>query len=263
MFVVVEGNLAAGKSLILQHLAACTTLPVHQEPIADWEPLLKRFYAGEEGAFAVQTKIMADLTVGQGGAQGDGVYERCAWTAPYTFNKVLRELDLLTAQESDLLRQANALLARPPEVLVYLRCDPDEAMRRLAMRDRLCERSVSLDYMRRMHRAYEAMIERIREAHPEIAVHTPGRHKHAGRAGQEHSGVPDDAHAGAAPEEEAGHSRGIARCWVTRAAIRAASQNGIVVVPGTAPTPNGLGMPERLSNMLSGLTLARAYTVTK
>ena len=172
MFVVVEGSLAAGKSTVLQHLAACTTLPVHQEPIADWEPLLKRFYAGEEGAFAVQTKIMADLTVGQGCAQEDGVYERCAWTAPYTFNKVLGELGLLSAKESDLLRQANALLARPPEVLVYLRCDPEEAMRRLVMRDRLCERSVSLDYMRRMHRAYEAMIERAREAHPEIAVHT-------------------------------------------------------------------------------------------
>ena len=171
MFVAVEGSLAAGKSSLLGYLAEAFSVPVFQEPVTAWAPLLQRFYEGGESAFGVQMKIMADIAVGQGDAQGDGVYERCAWTQPWTFNKVLHGEGLLTCEQLDLLRRANGMLARRPDVIVYLRCEPRVAMERLVRRGRACEANVTLDYMMRMHEAYEDMAREVGEA-GRVAVHT-------------------------------------------------------------------------------------------
>lgn len=171
MFVAVEGSLAAGKTVLLSYLAQAFAVPVYKEPVDSWAPLLQRFYDGEEGAFGVQTKIMADVTVGQGGAQGDGVYERCAWTQPWTFIRVMFEDGLLSVEQRDLLIAANRILARQPDVIIYLRCDPKVAMQRLIRRGRACEANVSLDYMEHMHTAYETMAREVR-GRGDVALHT-------------------------------------------------------------------------------------------
>ena len=59
---------------------------------------------------------------------------------------------------------------KKPNLIVHLDVTPEESMRRIQMRSRECESTISLDYLRSLHAAYEEFISDIARIIPVIRV---------------------------------------------------------------------------------------------
>ena len=153
--IVVEGGIAAGKSSVLEHVGSYWKHPIYLEPVAAWEKMLARYYQNENVGFELQTRIAVDMTLDIDTSPLT-LHERCAWTMPDTFVEVMLQEGRLTPEDADLLRRLIKRLATRPSDIIYLRCEPGEALRRLQQRKRACENEVSLDYLTKLHRAYES-----------------------------------------------------------------------------------------------------------
>ena len=62
------------------------------------------------------------------------------------------------------------LCRKKPNLIVHLDVSPEESLRRIKMRNRECESSISLDYLQNLHAAYEAFIADIARMIPVIRV---------------------------------------------------------------------------------------------
>lgn len=59
---------------------------------------------------------------------------------------------------------------KKPNLIVHLDVTPEESKRRIDMRKRECESNISLDYLSRLHAAYEDFMEDIARIIPVIRV---------------------------------------------------------------------------------------------
>ena len=59
---------------------------------------------------------------------------------------------------------------KKPNLIVHLDVSPAESKRRIDMRQRECESSISLDYLQNLHSAYEEFIQDISRIIPVIRV---------------------------------------------------------------------------------------------
>ena len=57
-----------------------------------------------------------------------------------------------------------------PNLIVHLDVSPEESKRRIELRRRECEATISLDYLRGLHAAYEEFIQDISRIIPVIRV---------------------------------------------------------------------------------------------
>lgn len=68
---------------------------------------------------------------------------------------LLSERDLATYLE---LFEHMSNMMRRPTVIIHLDVAPAESMRRIAMRARSCESSIPLEYLEKLHAAYEDFV---------------------------------------------------------------------------------------------------------
>lgn len=59
---------------------------------------------------------------------------------------------------------------KKPNLIVHLDVSPEESKRRIELRKRECESGISLDYLSRLHDAYEEFVEDIARIIPVIRV---------------------------------------------------------------------------------------------
>ena len=62
------------------------------------------------------------------------------------------------------------ILRKKPNLIVHLDVSPEESKRRIEMRRRKCESTISLEYLRNLHAAYEEFIADISRIIPVIRV---------------------------------------------------------------------------------------------
>ena len=58
-----------------------------------------------------------------------------------------------------------------PNIIVHLDVTPEESLRRIKLRNRSCESSVSIEYLRALHQGYEDFLSDISSVIPVIKVH--------------------------------------------------------------------------------------------
>jgi deoxyadenosine/deoxycytidine kinase len=160
----VDGSIGSGKSTLLRLLAAgphaATVVP---EPVADWDPLLQRAYAGEQGAaFALQMRVWLDRC---SSAFPDGsVVERSPEFQFHTFVELGSHLGSFETREAQILRDIYSLPPRVrPTKMVYLRSTPKECLLRIRAAPRTdSDVGVTLRYLELLHElhetAYAAMV---------------------------------------------------------------------------------------------------------
>ena len=59
---------------------------------------------------------------------------------------------------------------KKPNLIIHLDVSPQESKRRIEMRQRECESTITLDYLRNLHSAYEEFIKDIARIIPVIRV---------------------------------------------------------------------------------------------
>ncbi len=169
MFVLLEGNIAAGKTTLGERLAASGRFAFFPEPLAQWQTgyetnLLARFYADtprwaftmQIGAFVTRASALAQRQPGV-----NSVFERSIYCDRHVFAKNLHEHGLLDDTEWAVYLQfwdyAAAAVPRPDAIL-YLRTPAEECYRRLQLRARTEETAVPLDYLQQLEAQHDAWL---------------------------------------------------------------------------------------------------------
>jgi deoxyadenosine/deoxycytidine kinase len=167
MEVAVEGPIGCGKSSVLKALCSLNICNIQPEPVADWQPLLKRFYADKtRWALALQLKVLlsfADPPNSLLVTTFPTLIERSAASCKYVFGTLLMKRDEITACEWDVFCHAyEALQLKGPRCCIMIDVPPEECMLRARKRARE-EEKVDLDYMTAVDESYRAFISYDRE----------------------------------------------------------------------------------------------------
>ncbi len=166
MLVLLEGNIAAGKSTLGMSLAASDHFQFVPEPVAHWQTgfaanLLERFYADTQrwaftmqiGAFVTRAQMVASSS-----ADAITVFERSVYCDRYVFAKNLHDQGFMDDTEwavyCHFWEHFTAALPAPDAIL-YLRTPADECLRRLHVRGRAEEKGISLAYLQQLEACHD------------------------------------------------------------------------------------------------------------
>lgn len=150
-------------------------LPVYFEPTDD-NVYLADFYKDiRKHSFAMQVYLLNRrfsqqqqiIWSGRGGVQDRTIYEDSV------FARMLRDSGLMDARDYDTyisLFNNMSNFMRRPSIIVHLDVSPEESLRRIHLRSRECESSISIEYLRALHAAYETFISDIARVIPVIRV---------------------------------------------------------------------------------------------
>jgi deoxyadenosine/deoxycytidine kinase len=178
--VCVEGNIASGKSTLLQSLIAegytCFT-----ENVAKWEPFLQKMYTSKESDM-LQLRICADNAfIMRSIAELDPnsvkrlpcgkpvvFIERWVGAAEHVFLRCTTSADHLTITPEGMTLwndfvEITGLRTMPINMYVYVKCAPEIGHKRLVdrARTRNSEKNVALDYIVILNQMYKAFIDRL------------------------------------------------------------------------------------------------------
>ena len=163
MIIAIEGNIGSGKSTLLDRLMreSAGAFEVLTEPVDEWSPWLHLAYAEpERWSFALNLKVLLTLkrwfAGGRGASQDTTVCERSSLAGLLVFGPTQVQMGLLGEAEMALFREAHACIDMwTPDAIVYLRTDPGVCYDRIQRRSRDSERTVSLEYIQRIHERHD------------------------------------------------------------------------------------------------------------
>jgi deoxyadenosine kinase len=175
VFIGISGLIGAGKSTLATALAKELNLPVYYEPVQD-NVYLEDFYSDmKKFSFPMQVHLLNKrfeqqqqvVWSGKGGVQDRTIYEDSV------FARMLRDTGLMEKRDYDtyqsLFNHMSKFMSKP-NVIVHLDLSPEESMRRIKMRARDCETSISLEYLQGLYDAYESFLREIARVIPVIKI---------------------------------------------------------------------------------------------
>jgi deoxyadenosine/deoxycytidine kinase len=168
MLVLLEGNIAAGKTTLGQQLTASPAFEFVPEPVDRWQSgfaanLLERFYADTaRWAFTLQICAFVTRTQAIQAHAADHervtVFERSIYCDRHVFAKNLHQHGFMDDTEWALyLHFWNHLhdSAPIPDAILYLRTPAEECYHRLQIRARAEEKTIPLDYLQQLEARHD------------------------------------------------------------------------------------------------------------
>lgn len=164
LYVAIAGNIGAGKTTLTRMLAKHYGWEAEFESV-EGNPYLEDFY-GAMGKWAFHLQIhflnsrfrqihrvqTEDKTV---------IQDRTIYEDAFIFAKSLHEQGVLNDRDyQNYLGLFDTIchFIRPPDLLIYLRCDMGKLVRNIEQRGRNYERTISIDYLKTLNRHYEEWI---------------------------------------------------------------------------------------------------------
>lgn len=163
-YIVLAGNIGAGKSTLVGLLADRLGFAPYYEPVAE-NPFLKDFYADmRRWAFHSQVFFLTSRAKAHRELIDDArsvVQDRSLYEDAEVFARNLWEQGAMTAHEwetyGELYRTLASILP-PPDLVVYIRASVKTLQRRIAKRGREFEASIPSPYLEGLNRFYEEWI---------------------------------------------------------------------------------------------------------
>ncbi len=165
-FVAIAGNIGVGKTTLSHALASRLDWRCYLEPVVN-NPYLDDFYADmSRWAFHLQVYFLSKRFESQRQIEEGGrscVQDRTIYEDVEIFARTLHNRGHIVGRDwdnyQDLFNTMTEFL-RPPDLIVYLRCDPETLMNRIARRGRESEQSIQRSYLEELNEAYENWIGR-------------------------------------------------------------------------------------------------------
>lgn len=172
--VVIDGLILAGKTTAISNLKARllsstdTTFNFFEEPVNSWmnEGWLEKYYSNiSKFASSFQMRIILshiqqkneieEINRGQESGNIVNISERSAITTLNVFSKMLIADGILDEIEFKLHEQMIEMFKyKKPDILIYLNIDPEIALRRNLKRMRNGESNITIEYLRKLNKAY-------------------------------------------------------------------------------------------------------------
>ena len=160
--IAVSGTIGAGKSTLCAHLSTALKYEVFEEPVAD-NPYLEDFYADphrwafDAQVFMISHRFRRQMEAVHAAENKGFLLDRC-FHEDRVFAEVNHEIGHISDRDWGTylhLYESFCRIVPPPEVIVYLQTDPTVAMGRIQSRGRGSEQEIPMDYMNRLHAAYD------------------------------------------------------------------------------------------------------------
>jgi deoxyadenosine/deoxycytidine kinase len=167
-FLAIAGNIGVGKTELTDRLSRELGWAAYYEPVIQ-NPYLDPFYRDmERWSFHLQIyflseRFKAQVQITQSPLpfiQDRTIYEDAEIFARTLFRQgAMSEVDY---RNYCALFEVLVSFLRRPDLIIYLKAQPETVLRRIRSRGRESERGVTLDYLTRLHEAYEEWIGRVR-----------------------------------------------------------------------------------------------------
>lgn len=164
LYIAIAGNIGAGKTTLTRMLAKHYGWGAEFESVDD-NPYLADFYADmKKWSFHLQMHFLnsrfsqihkvqtSDHTI---------IQDRTIYEDAYIFATSLHEQGVLDDRDfKNYLGLFNTIthFIRPPDLMIYLRCDIGKLVRNIENRGRDYEKTISIDYLKTLNRHYEEWI---------------------------------------------------------------------------------------------------------
>lgn len=170
-----EANLGAGKTTFCRKMSERLHLRVIEEPVGNGEgidnPYLEKFYKDPakysfpmqifllHQRYAMQQLASYEAT-GVGGYNG-AILDR-SLSGDRVFAKILMQDGFIDPLDFQTYETAYSIMCRsllPPTLLIFLDVQPKTAYERMKKRNRAAESNVSLEYLTKLHKGYQELLE--------------------------------------------------------------------------------------------------------
>ncbi len=177
-YLSISGNIGVGKSTVCTMMGKELGWPTYYEPV-DNNPYLADYYKDmPRWAFHLQVfflskrfEVQKDIIQhGLSAIQDRTIYEDVEIFAP-----VLHRLGAMDERDYENYREVfNNMISflRPPDLVLYLRCEPDTALSRIGNRGRDMEKGIPKDFIIALHEAYEDWMQRATAICPVRTIDT-------------------------------------------------------------------------------------------
>jgi deoxyadenosine/deoxycytidine kinase len=166
-YLAIAGNIGVGKTLVTDLLGERLGWDTYYEPVAD-NPYLDDFYADmRRYSFHLQVFLLSKRFALQRKIQESGhsvVQDRTIYEDTEIFARILYRRGMMDERDYHNYKDLFATMVsylRPPDLILYLRAQPETILERIHVRGRDCEREIDEDYIRELHESYELWAERI------------------------------------------------------------------------------------------------------
>ncbi len=167
-FLAIAGNIGVGKTELTTRLSRELGWVAYYEPVIE-NPYLDVFYADmRRWSFHLQIYFLSERFKAQariGESPLPFIQDRTIYEDAEIFARVLTEQGSMTdvdyANYTSLFHVLTGYLRRP-DLVIYLKASPAVLMERIARRGRDSEKSIGVDYIERLNRAYDDWMRRAR-----------------------------------------------------------------------------------------------------
>jgi deoxyadenosine kinase len=175
LYISISGLIGAGKSTLARALGEALNLEVYYEPVHDNEYLADFYGNMEKYSFPMQIYLLNKRFQQQqqivwqrkGAVQDRTIYE------DRIFAKMLCDQGLMEKRDfetySELFSNMSNFMCRP-NLIIHLDVTPEESLRRIKMRERDCETTITVEYLRALHAEYEVFLKDISRVIPVLRV---------------------------------------------------------------------------------------------
>lgn len=176
-YLAVAGNIGVGKSSLVEFLCHRYELEPYFEP-NDENPYLKDFYS-DMGRYAFHSQayfLGAKFKLHQelDRAQRDVIQDRTIWEDAEIFAEHLHQSGVMDARDYRTYRAIYEPIQhtlRPPDLLIYLKCNMRTVRRRIKKRGRPEEQDIPLNYLKSLQKLYDAWFNRY-DLSPKVTFST-------------------------------------------------------------------------------------------
>ena len=158
MKIVIDGNIGCGKSSLIKKITLDNRIKIklYNEPLSDWDDWLKLFYSDmSKYSFGFQLRVLKSHLDKKNIC--DGIFERSPLSCQKVFGQLLFDDNMMTELEWKLTEEFNNDFGWTPDIVIYLKCDPEICFQRVNQRNRDGESSISLDYLKRLDSKYNQL----------------------------------------------------------------------------------------------------------
>lgn len=170
MKISIEGNIASGKSTLSTKLQQKTRIPVFLEPVETWT-LLDKFYTDiPRWGFTFNTEVLVSMSQWKNNTF-NAIYERSPNSCRHVFTQLMHDDGILCDEELMLFDKLFSNFGWDQDVMIYVRTPPEVCFERMYKRGRDCEMGgVSLEYLKKLDKKHEDMMEFVRQFKPSIRI---------------------------------------------------------------------------------------------